>query len=59
MPVAMNISHDSSSARAAGVGSPRKAPVFSARYNRIALLSNTGIPSSRMAGVLPFGFTAR
>jgi hypothetical protein len=53
-------SHESSSGRSSGL--PRNRPVFSARYSRIALESNTRVsppePSvSTMAGTLPFGFT--
>ena len=58
MPVAMNMSHDSSSARAFGVFSGRNFPVFSARYVRIAVLSKTRTPPSVMVGVLLLGLIA-
>ena len=57
MPDAMNISHDNNSCRCASSG--RNWPVFSARYSRMALLSNTALPSSTMAGTFAFGLMAR
>ncbi len=58
MPVATNISHDSICARRVGVFSGRNLPVFSARYSRIALLSNTTASPSTSAGVFAFGLIA-
>ncbi len=59
MPEATNISQESSSPRSTGVLDGRNLPVFSARYSRMALLSNTTTPSSSMAGVFAFGLMAR
>ena len=60
MPLATNISHDSIAPRPApSVIGGAKRPALSARYSRMALLSNTTASPSTSAGTLAFGFTAR
>ena len=59
MPLATNINQESISPRTAGVLGGRKRPVFSARYRRMALLSNTVTSPSTIAGTLAFGLIAR
>ena len=59
MPEATNISHDSISPRALSVAAGMNWPVFSPRYSRIALLSNTTASPSIIDGSLAFGLIMR
>ena len=59
MPLAMNISHDNVSPRTAAPPVGRNWPDFSARYNRIALLSKTVASPSTITGTFAFGLSLR